>query len=379
MMVFFHQAATWPSWRLLLVILLLSLLVSLGWARYSVGSAVPSIAGLIHLLFLAADIVLLRSLPGLQLSFGPWRPQAIVLALPRTVAAFLPVTLLAWAEAPTALGMLLLLQLLGSGLLFWGAAIEPFRLSLTQLELPLPAYMPESPPLRLLHISDLHVERLTRREMRLLELVEAARPDLIVLTGDYVNLSYTEDEITHRQVRELLGRLDAPLGVYATLGSPPVDLPHVIPALFDGLSVHLLRDEWKCLNLPGGGQLLLVGLDCTHELDGDGKRLAELLRQAPSGMPTVLLYHSPELMPQASAYGLDLYLCGHTHGGQVRLPGYGALITSSQLGREFVMGHYRRGQTNLYVSRGVGLEGLSAPRVRFLAPPEITLFKLHAA
>ena len=112
-------------------------------------------------------------------------------------------------------------------------------------------------------------------------------------------------------------------------------------------------------------------------MEEDGRRLGRLVEQAPNGVPRVLLYHSPELMPQAAGHGLDLYLCGHTHGGQVRVPGYGALITSSQLGREYVMGHYRRGTTNLYVSRGVGLEGLSAPRVRFLAPPEITLVTLH--
>jgi hypothetical protein len=84
-------------------------------------------------------------------------------------------------------------------------------------------------------------------------------------------------------------------------------------------------------------------------------------------------------MPEAARHGIDLYLCGHTHGGQVRLPGFGAILTSSQLGKRYEMGLYREGQTSMYVSRGVGLEGLSAPRVRFLAPPEITLITLQGA
>ena len=71
-----------------------------------------------------------------------------------------------------------------------------------------------------------------------------------------------------------------------------------------------------------------------------------------------------------------LVLCGHTHGGQVRLPLFGAILTSSQLGKRYEMGLYREGNTQMYVSRGVGLEGLSAPRVRFLAPPEVTLVTL---
>ncbi len=69
-------------------------------------------------------------------------------------------------------------------------------------------------------------------------------------------------------------------------------------------------------------------------------------------------------------------LCGHTHGGQVRLPLIGPILTSSQLGRRYVMGLYEEGGTRLYNSRGVGLEGLSAPRVRFLAPPEMTLVEI---
>jgi hypothetical protein len=81
-------------------------------------------------------------------------------------------------------------------------------------------------------------------------------------------------------------------------------------------------------------------------------------------------------MPQAADHGIDLYLCGHTHGGQIRLPVIGAILTSSQLGKRYEMGHYHEGQTHMYVSRGVGLEGLSAPRIRFMAPPEITLVTL---
>ena len=83
-------------------------------------------------------------------------------------------------------------------------------------------------------------------------------------------------------------------------------------------------------------------------------------------------------MPQAVAHGIDLYLCGHTHGGQVRLPLIGPLLTSSKLGRRYVMGHYREGATHLYVSRGVGFEGLGAPRVRLLCPPEIALVEVSA-
>jgi predicted MPP superfamily phosphohydrolase len=81
-------------------------------------------------------------------------------------------------------------------------------------------------------------------------------------------------------------------------------------------------------------------------------------------------------MPEAVELGVDLYLCGHTHGGQIRLPGFGALITSSEFWKRYEMGRYEENGTTLYVSRGLGMEGLGAPRARFLSRPEIIEWRL---
>ena len=213
----------------------------------------------------------------------------------------------------------------------------------------------------------------------MLRLVEKIQPDLIVITGDYVNLSYNRDPTTAVQVRHFLQQLHAPHGVYAVLGSPPVDLRETVLPIFDGLDIPLLRYGWETVNLGDGRQLVLLGMDCTHHLPTDRRRVTQLHKSAPNTVPQVFLYHSPELMPEISARGVDLYLCGHTHGGQVRLPLVGPILTGSQLGRRYVMGLYKEKRTHLYVSRGVGLEGLSAPRVRLLAPPEITLVTIEAA
>ena len=302
-----------------------------------------------------------------------------MLAVPRALATAALALLGVWPGWPWAMGAMVAAQVLGAVLLYWGAIVEPTGLSLTELDVAVEGLPAGSSPVRLLHITDLHVERLADREEAVLTVAEQARPDVIVMTGDYVNLSYNGDAKTHADVRELLRRLHAPYGVYATLGSPPVDLREHVPGLFEDVPVRLLRDEWSPVDLGGGRRLALLGVDCTHHLDEDGASLAQLAGAAPDDIPRILLYHSPELMPEATEQGLDLYLCGHTHGGQVRLPGYGAIITSSQLGRAYVMGHYRRGRTNLYVSRGIGFEGLSAPRVRFLSPPEMTLVTLRPA
>jgi uncharacterized protein len=82
-------------------------------------------------------------------------------------------------------------------------------------------------------------------------------------------------------------------------------------------------------------------------------------------------------MPIVKNSNIDLYLCGHTHGGQIRLPFYGAIVTSSVTGKEFEKGLYSTGRTNLYVSAGVGLEGKSAPRMRLLCRPEAIFWTIR--
>ena len=378
-MLLFHVPAGWPAGAVFLLLATMAAAAAAIWWLLGAPWSLALSTAVLQFLFFAGDAMLLRSLPRRRISFGPWKAQAVVLAVPRVAATAGLALLGLWPGWPWALGAVLAVQALGVVLLYWGAVVEPSRLSLTELEVAVEGLPAGSAPIRLLHITDLHVERLTVREEAVLALAKQTRPDVILITGDYVNLSYNGDAKTHADVRELLRRLKAPYGVYATLGSPPVDLREHVPGLFEDVPVPLLRDEGVRIDLGDGRRLALLGVECTHHLDEDRARLARLAKEAPDDVPRVLLYHSPELMPEAVEHGLDLYLCGHTHGGQVRLPLYGAVITSSQLGRSYVMGHYPRGRTHLYVSRGIGFEGLSAPRVRFLAPPEMTLVTLRPA
>jgi uncharacterized protein len=376
-MEFYCRPAGWSLRALALFAVSLAALVASIWRNAARLRRVATAAGVIHLVFLVADALLLHQLPRLRISHGPWKAQAVVLATPRTAAALMLPLLSRFLGATGTLALHVGLQALGTVLLYWGAIVEPRRLNLTEIELEMPGLPPGSAPIRLLHISDVHIERPTQREADLLALVDAAKPDIIAITGDFLNLSYNRDEAAVEQVQHLLRRLHAPYGVYATLGSPPVDLREVVPPLFADVPTRLLRDEWQTVDIGDGRHLHLLGLDCTHYRDEDAQRMASLDAGRPSGSVHVLLYHSPELMPEASAADFDLYLCGHTHGGQIRLPFVGPVVTSSQLGRRYVMGHYEEEGTHLYVSRGVGLEGLSAPRIRFLSPPEITLFTLR--
>jgi predicted MPP superfamily phosphohydrolase len=328
-------------------------------------------------LFSLFDSVLFWSLPRTGISFGPWKAQVIVLAIPRAIATCGISFILAWANTTWALIALSTVQIIGLAALIWGTMVEPFRLQLSQLSVKSDRMLKGSETVRLLHISDLHIERLTKREEKLLRLVREADADLILITGDFLNLSYVRDGKAQRDVVRLLSQLSAPYGVYAVQGSPPVDERDVVPPLFDDIHVHLLIGEAKRISLNGGQEITLLGMDCTHYLPDDAAQLQKLVEATPQNSPLILMYHAPDLFPEAADHGLDLYLCGHTHGGQVRLPLLGAILTSSQFGRRYQMGLYRQGRTRMYVSRGVGMEGYSAPRVRFLCPPEITLVTIQ--
>jgi predicted MPP superfamily phosphohydrolase len=376
-MVQFCRVEAWQGWIVVATAVCGAAVTgALWWALSGIYEA-GLLVMIMHSLFVGSDAAVLLTLPKKRISFGPWKAQLIVLTIPRLVLSAALAFIVLWLDWRWLFVVGLLGQLGVTAAYLWGLIIEPHRLRLTELTLVTDRLTADASPIRILHISDLHIERLTRREENVLRIVKENEPDLIVITGDYVNLSYNQDPITHAQVRQLLSQLSAPYGVYATLGSPPVDLRDAVIPIFDGLPIRLMRHDCEMINLGQGRELALLGMDCTHHLPTDRQRLDFLMTNAPENVLRIFLYHSPELMPEAVLHNINLYLCGHTHGGQVRLPLIGPLLTSSQLGRRYVMGLYQEKGTHLYVSRGIGLEGLSAPRVRFLAPPEMTLITLH--
>lgn len=251
---------------------------------------------------------------------------------------------------------------------------EPFNLQTTHLHLD-SGHPLNARPLRIAHLSDLHIERITRRERQLIQQVNELQPDLILMTGDYPNVDYTNDHQALTETRQVLASLHAPYGVYAVSGSPGVDTPSVLKSIFSGLDIHLLDDEVQRINLPQGG-ILIIGVS-TQQWDRDAATLDRLAKQAAPQDYTILLYHSPDLADAAAVNQVDLYLGGHTHGGQLRLPLYGAIVTLSRYGKKYESGLYHVGSTSMYITRGIGMEGLNLPRFRFFCPPEIVIIELE--
>ena len=313
--------------------------------------------------FFLVDWILLALLPRFGRSYGPPKPPALILAILRMVFAFLPFPI---AVALQAVGTLLVID----G--FW---IEPHRLTVTHQKLRSPK-LKAGKPVRVLHLGDLHVERITEREKLLNRLVKDLNPDLILFSGDVINLSYVEDPAAWEEARKILRQWRAPGGVFVVTGSPAVDLEHVFPRLVDGMD-HLTWLQEDCAPVQINGQEMnIIGLTCSHKPFIDGPKL-EKLAASTGGKFSILVYHTPDLAPNAANTGaIDMQVSGHTHGGQIRLPFLGAFFAASLYGKRFEAGRTKVGNLTLYVTRGIGLEGKAAPRVRFLCPPEIILWEI---
>lgn len=355
-----------------LALAFLALAVGLGglWGRAADSPSSVLLAGGAYLAFFGADWVWLASLPRRELSFGPVEPSLVGLAVTRWLLGMFPLVGIWAGLSPLACAAVgALFQAALWGLVVYTTGVEPFRLGVTHLELD-SHKLPRGTRLRLVQISDLHVERLTRRERELVERVHELDADYVLLTGDYLNFSYTEDPRAIRDARWVLRRLDARRGLYAVRGTHQVDPNWLLPVLFEGLPIRWLRSE-QCVVREAGYTLVLAGASSTCRADIDERALEQALSGLPKNAFSVLLFHIPEAVLQAQAAGVDLYLSGHTHGGQLRLPWYGALLTGTASGKRYEMGRYDLEGMMLYVSRGVGMEGRAAPRARFLSPPEI--------
>lgn len=322
-------------------------------------------------LFAVFNWALLWMLPRSKRSYGPEKPPALalwgVLALIMLIAGILRMSEI----------VAYLLMGVVSWIAYYSTWIEPFNLGVSNEKLQTAKWNAAAAPLRVLHIGDLHMEYMTPREQYLNQLVKQLEPDIIVFSGDFVNLSYTHDERVKEQIRSVISQWKAPMGVFCVPGTYTVEPVERVIQFTTGLdNIRLLLNEWVTVDAPGG-RFNILGMRTTHVLPTDRETLHRLMASAPSEGFNLLLTHSPDVALDADASGIDLYLCGHTHGGQIRFPLIGPLFSGSALGMRYVMGRYMLTRSTLYTTRGVGLEGLGAPRARFMCPPEVVLWDIR--
>ena len=257
--------------------------------------------------------------------------------------------------------------------------------------------IPQLPPqlqnIRFVQLSDLHYDGLRLSEQMLTEAIEtsnALQPDLVVLTGDYV----TDDPTPIHALADRLQRLESRLGIYAVLGNHDLELPQSRTEVTTALTRAGIRVLWNEIAYPLGQQLPIVGLADFWSREFNP---ALVLSQLHPETPRIVLSHNPDSAAKLQPWRVDLQLSGHTHGGQIALPGFGPFPTGYQRLRRYVPKTWRRwipymkedcykvlqhwewaqglhqvGSNLLYVNRGLG----TYPPGRLFCPPELTVITI---
>ncbi len=261
--------------------------------------------------------------------------------------------------------MVPLLIITGMAGLAYATLIEPFWIEVTRhrVKAPVPS------PLKIAHLTDIQTIGFGRRERAFLALLEAEKPDAIVVTGD------TKDKRgTYAMCHRVLSRLRAPLGVWLVRGNwenwGPLAAEEEEP-FYRSAGVNLLLNASR----PLTDRVWLIGLDDATSGTPD---LSAALHPVPADAFKILLQHSPFYFDRLDgqvdpARRVDLILAGHTHGGQIRFPFIGAIWFPRGCGR-FSDGWFGKEGSRMYVSRGIGT---SITTIRFLCRPELAIFTLE--
>ena len=264
-----------------------------------------------------------------------------------------------------------LLALFGVGLRLSGLYKRGVRnaldIKLKRIELKFENLPSEFDGYRILQLSDPHVDFLAGPLDTALELISGEQVDLCVLTGDYRKRVSGPFEHILPTFEKLMAQSRALDGIYAILGNH--DCADMVEA-FENLGIDVLINETRSLQ-RGEAQIHVTGTDDVHYYYTDAARAA--LETAPDGFKIALI-HSAELAKVAANAGFSLYLAGHTHGGQVCLPGGMPIITHMSCHRRYASGLWRHDSMTGYTTTGIGVSGLP---VRFNTRGEVVLITLR--
>lgn len=251
--------------------------------------------------------------------------------------------------------------------------IEPHWLETVHIDVTLPRLPQALAGLRIAHFSDLHLGfHFAAKDLPpLVAAVNALQPDMVCFTGDLVDYSIPQSEAVSAVIA--LSQLSAPFGKFGVLGNHDYysGQTNQLVGYAEHAGFRMLRNEAVRLEL-NGEPWWIAGVEDQFAGEPD---LAKALRGVPGQEWTMLLSHCPDYADTALRQSVDLQLSGHSHGGQVRIPGYGAVFTPRH-GSKYVDGLYSLGEGKLqvYVNRGIGVSTLP---FRFACRPELTLLTLR--
>ena len=270
-----------------------------------------------------------------------------------------------------------------AGLALYSGEIARHWTEVSDVEIAIPGLARSFDGMRIAQLSDIHLDDFTEPFYlrHVVHKVNVLKPDAVFLTGDYVSEGIGNKEFNIRAAWEcarILSELECGK-VYAAIGNHDiaVDAEQVSQAL-RAHGINLLRNASTAIE-RGNGRFWLAGVDDpVWGRPNPEMAIPAAIRNVPDE-PVVLMCHAPDyadtLLQHPAGQAVSLMLSGHTHGGQVRLPFFGALELPG-LGQKYVEGYFRLGSMQLYVNRGIGTIGVP---FRLNCPPEITVFTLRSA
>jgi predicted MPP superfamily phosphohydrolase len=222
--------------------------------------------------------------------------------------------------------------------------------------------------LRILHLSDIHADGIADEAVELRRLLATIQADVCFITGDYRFRTHSSHQETIRIMAKILAAIDVPMGNWGILGNHDF-IESVSPLEKAGLP--MLLNEAVSLE-KDGTRIWLAGVDDDHLYHCAD--LGKALSKIPPEDTVILLSHTPELYKKAALEEVDLFLCGHTHGGQICLPGGIPVITNASCANRFCGGRWKHLNMQGYTSFGTGSSGVP---VRFNCPPDVAVHTLH--
>lgn len=311
--------------------------------------------------------------------FGLMHALHLVLAaaLPLAAAALLAFRVRGRLHmSASAVIMLVVAAIVPPALAAYAQLIETRRLQVETATLEVPPQRAGAAPLRIGILADLQTDRISEFEQRAVDALLEQSPDLILIPGDLFQGWPRQFQQTLPDFKALLQRLHAPAGVYFVEGD--CERQPWLELLLEGSSIQTLRNQIIAIHLHDR-TITIGGTQLDPHAAGTVSTIQRLDSQPGKDDLRILVSHRPDVLFHLPADSrIDLVVAGHTHGGQVQLPGFGPPITLSQVDRQICAGglHEHRGNT-IYVSRGLGHERGQAPRLRFMCPPEVTLLTIQ--
>jgi predicted MPP superfamily phosphohydrolase len=255
---------------------------------------------------------------------------------------------------------------------FYASLVEPFRLVITEWTVSNKNWKYQK-PLKIVLLADTHsiYPWMTKNHLdKIIQKTNDLKPDIVLLLGDYVATHPFGIQLSPDEGVGPYKNIQSKCGVFAILGNHDLHGSEGWPEALEKTGIAILRNDVQKIECANQS-FWVAGLDEWWYGKPD---ILKTIKKVTDNNPIILMTHNPDAFPEIPE-GVTLTVAGHTHGGQIRLPFYGAIpfVVPSDYGTRYVYGHVREQGRDLVVSGGLGMTGLP---LRFLMPPEITVVNL---